>query len=191
MTEYPPENIKHILPREVTVQDFTVEGVILDLGGGGEGVIGRLKGAQVIAVGRDTESLDTAPAGPAKLVADIRSLPFVDNCFPLVTAFLTFMYLLSSDLNAVFAEVYRVLQSGGQLHIWDAVLPPRKREEIEKIAFHLRVKLPGEEVLTGYEVPWPSDGRDLSLYTTLGRCCGFTIGQYRMETGVFSLVLQK
>ena len=35
---------------EVVVEDFEAAGFILDIGGGGEGVIGRLKGEQLIAI---------------------------------------------------------------------------------------------------------------------------------------------
>lgn len=41
---------------------------ILDLGGGGEGVIGLIYGGQVTAIDNRQEELDEAPKGPVKLV---------------------------------------------------------------------------------------------------------------------------
>ena len=40
-----------------------LEGSILDIGGGGEGTIGRLYGTQVIAIDNRQEELDEAPEG--------------------------------------------------------------------------------------------------------------------------------
>ena len=40
----------HYEPVAIEVKDFETEGFVLDVGGGGEGVIGRLKGKDVIAI---------------------------------------------------------------------------------------------------------------------------------------------
>lgn len=51
--DHPLEKRFYYLPHsEVNVPDFPAEGFILDVGGGGEGVIGRVKGGQVVASGR-------------------------------------------------------------------------------------------------------------------------------------------
>lgn len=39
-----------------------LEGAILDVGGGGEGVIGRIYGPRVVAIDNRQEELDEAPA---------------------------------------------------------------------------------------------------------------------------------
>lgn|GEM_PF-1587750 len=58
----------HVIgPQTVRVEDvFGDDERILDLGGGGEGVIGQLRGRQVTAVDIRQEELDEAPAGPTK-----------------------------------------------------------------------------------------------------------------------------
>lgn len=48
----------------------TLTGPILDLGGGGEGIIGRIYGRQATAIDNRQEELDEAPDGPKKLLMD-------------------------------------------------------------------------------------------------------------------------
>ena len=45
------------------ILEHELEGSILDIGGGGEGTIGRLYGTQVIAIDNRQEELDEAPEG--------------------------------------------------------------------------------------------------------------------------------
>ena len=59
---------------------------ILDLGGGGEGVIGLIYGGQVTAIDNRQEELDEAPKGPVKLVMDAAALAFAGGSFQTVTA---------------------------------------------------------------------------------------------------------
>ena len=64
---------------------------ILDLGGGGEGVIGLIYGGQVTAIDNRQEELDEAPKGPVKLVMDAAALAFAGGSFQTVTAFFSRM----------------------------------------------------------------------------------------------------
>ncbi len=102
-----------ILKREIS-------GRILDLGGGGEGVIGRIYGRAVTAIDIRQEELDEAPGNFERLCMDARRLDFPDTSFDAVTAFYFLMYLAPEDRPAVFAEAARVLRPGGRLHVWDA-----------------------------------------------------------------------
>ena len=56
------------------VKDFESEGFVLDIGGGGEGVIGRLKGKDVVAIDIRRDELEEAVEGPLKIVMDARDL---------------------------------------------------------------------------------------------------------------------
>ena len=71
----------------------TLQGKILDIGGGGEGVIGRIYQAQVTAIDNRQEELDEAPDGFRKLLMDARALAFPDASFDHVTAFYALMYM--------------------------------------------------------------------------------------------------
>lgn len=97
----------------------TFTGPILDLGGGGEGIIGRIYHEQVVAIDNQQEELDEAPDGPQKLLMDAASLTFVDGSFQHVTAFFSFMYMSHSVQEQAISEAARVLRPGGSLHIWD------------------------------------------------------------------------
>ena len=62
-------------------------GKILDIGGGGEGVIGRLYTNQVVAIDIRQDELDEAPPGFEKILMDATHLKFSDNSFDHVTSF--------------------------------------------------------------------------------------------------------
>lgn len=110
------EDRLHFFERQrVVVDDFDTAGFILDLGGGGEGIIGRLKGPQVIAVDANRHELDEAPEGPRKIMMDARDLKFLDEAFEVVTSFFTLMYIDTADHQWVFEEAVRVLVPGGRL----------------------------------------------------------------------------
>ena len=97
-----------------------IQGSILDIGGGGEGIIGRLYREQVTAIDKEQEELDEAPDCCSKILMDARSLLFQDNSFDNVTSFYSFMFMLQEDQERVFDEAARVIRAGGYMHIWDA-----------------------------------------------------------------------
>ena len=56
-----------------------LEGAILDVGGGGEGVIGRIYGPRVVAIDNRQEELDEAPGGFEKRLMDADAIPYVQS----------------------------------------------------------------------------------------------------------------
>lgn len=62
------------------VEAFPAEGLILDIGGGGEDVIGGVKGEQVVAINLSRRELAGTPPGPLKLVINI--VPALLKKFP-------------------------------------------------------------------------------------------------------------
>lgn len=95
-------------------------GSILDIGGGGEGIIGRIYGEQVTAIDNRQEELDEAPDGFEKRLMDAAELRFADLSFQHVTSFFTLMFMDEATQRAAIREAARVLRHGGRLHIWDA-----------------------------------------------------------------------
>lgn len=186
------EDRVHVLEKlEVQVDDFECDGFILDIGGGGEGIIGRLKGEKVIAIDYNRAELEEAPSGPLKLVMDAKKLLFVDNTFNTATSFFALMYMDESEHQEVINEVFRVLKPGGRFKIWDVVLPACTDKNKDSISFYIRVKLPGEVIETGYGTTWPRQKQDVSYYAKLAEKAGFGI-LVRKETGPsFFLELQK
>ncbi|NIS79835.1 MAG: methyltransferase domain-containing protein [Anaerolineales bacterium] len=195
MNDYHPEISEDRLfffdKQDVTVDDFHAEGFVLDIGGGGRGVIGRLKGDQVIAIDPSKRELEEAAAGPLKIVMDATDMHFLDNSFGTVTSFFTLMYIEGVDHEKVFREVFRVLGPGGRFLIWDAVFPPRISEEKDVAVFPLNVKLPDGEIDAVYGVLWPEGGRDVSYYARLAEGVGFKIISEMVEGQQLFLELKK
>jgi len=179
--------------QKVRLIDFQTEGWILDLGGGGEGIIGQLKGKQVVAIDPVKNELLEAPDGPLKIVMDARKLEFLDESFNMVTAFFTLMYIPAADHPGVLREAWRVLRPSGKMLIWEAALPTRMDQTNEFVAFYLEIQLPYQEVQTGYGTKWPAVELDKSYYQNLAEQTGFKILQSESQTdrGVFFLELQK
>jgi ubiquinone/menaquinone biosynthesis C-methylase UbiE len=177
-----PSRIHRLEPQEVEVTDFPAAGLILDIGGGGEGIIGRLKGNQVVAIDRLKPELEQAPAGPLKIVMNAGDLQFLDASFATATAFFSLMFMPAAEHSTVLGEAFRVLAPGGRLLIWDIALPPRLDDPRDILLFELTVSLPGAVVETGYGTFWPAVAQDLAYYTRLAVQAGFEVETQR-ETG--------
>lgn len=175
----------------VTVEDFAAEGFILDIGGGGEGVIGQLKGEQVIAIDINKRELEEAPPGPLKIVMDARDLKFLDNTFNTATVFFTFMYIAPSDHQKVFEELQRVLSPGGRLLVWDVVFLEMTDKKMNRALFPFTFILPDREIKTGYGVRRPEGEQGLGHFVELAEKTGFQIISRKEKDQWFFLEVQK
>lgn len=172
---WPPADKIYILDEQaIVLNDINSDGWILDIGGGGEGVIGQLKNDRVIAIDNRRRELEETPAGPLKIVMDARHLVFLDKSFRYVTAFYTFMYMDEKTVSETFTEISRVLQNNGHLLIWDINLPPDRDNNKQLIAFRLKVKLPHEEINTAFGTKWPTIERSPEFYTELAEKVGLS-----------------
>jgi SAM-dependent methyltransferase len=187
-----PEQVFKHEQLDVRLPDFPAKGLILDIGGGGEGVIGQLKGPQVIAVDLIKRELEDAPGSPLlKIVMDARDLKFLDGTFPTVTVFFTFMYISPADHEQVLKEIFRVLRTDGQLLIWDVVFPSAKADPRQLyILYPLRVELPSKVIDTGYGVKF-AEGQGLDHFIEAARRIGFEAVAQNPGKGWFSLELKK
>jgi ubiquinone/menaquinone biosynthesis C-methylase UbiE len=176
---------------EVAVPDFPAEGLILDIGGGGEGVIGQLKGKPVVAIDLSKRELEEAPGEPLiKIVMDARDLKFLDKTFPTATVFFTFMYIAPADHAKVLQEIHRVLRPGGRMLVWDVVFPAKVDPAKPRIMYPLHIKLPGKEINTGYGVKIV-EGQGADHFVELAKAAGFEIVTRKNEAGWFHLELKK
>jgi len=176
---------------EVIVPDFRAEGLILDIGGGGEGVIGQLKGKQVIAIDLSKRELEEAPGKPLlKIVMDARELKFLDKTFDTATVFFTFMYIGPADHTKVLQEIHRVLRPGGRLLIWDVVFPGKADPGKPRVMYPLHIQLPGKEINTGYGVKIV-EGQGADHFLDLAKALGFEVLTRKDEAGWFHIELKK
>ncbi len=187
------DNRTHTFERQhVVVDGLPTSGTILDIGGGGGGIIGLIAGERVIAIDRLKEELEEAPAGPLKIVMDARDLQFLDSTLQTATSFFTLMYMGNEDHQRVFEEVFRVLAPGGRFLIWDTVLPPRTNEDEDVAIFPVTVELAdGETISNNYGVRWPSEGRDAAYYQQLAEAAGFEVLSRRAVDRHVFIELQK
>jgi ubiquinone/menaquinone biosynthesis C-methylase UbiE len=163
----------------------------LDIGGGGEGVIGQLKGKQVVAIDLIKRELEDAPGEPLiKIVMDARDLKFLDGVFPTATVFFTFMYIDPAGHAKVLSEIHRVLAPGGRLFVWDVIFPKKTNPAQLYVMYPLTVKLPAKEIKTGYGVKIVEE-QGMEHFCELARAAGFEIVAQKAEAGWFSLELKK
>ncbi len=186
--------------QEVTVADLAgytsderkVPGYILDIGGGGEGIIGILGGPKVVAIDLSRDELEEAPSGPLKIVMDARDLQFLDDTFGVVTAFFSLMYLKKrSDYEEVLAEIFRVLEPGGTFLIWDVAVPARGDRKKDIFVIPLRVKVKDQVIETGYGHVWPEEKHGLAFYRKLAQAGGFQVVAQRDQGRTLFLQLRK
>jgi len=183
----------HLFPQqEVVLHRLPGQGLILDIGGGGEGIIGLLMGDRVVAVDLSREELENAPPGNIKMVMDARELAFLDNSFHTATSFCTLMYIADQeDQRQVLSEVLRVLKPGGRFLIWDVVVPAEHEEGKTTAVFPMKIALPGDTVRTAYGVAWPQEIHDLDHYVRLAALVGFEVADSGQSGLLFSLELVK
>ena len=176
----------------VVVEDFDAVGHILDIGGGGEGIIGLLKGEQVLAVDIRKGELEEAPDGPLKLVADARELPLLDHAFGTATAFYSLMYLKTrEDLARVLAEAFRVLRPGGRLLLWESTIDRPRETDKDLYVLLFRVFVNEREINTGYGQPWPSEPHDSAFFVALAEQAGFALASKREAGSQFFLEFRR
>ncbi|MCJ7695310.1 MAG: class I SAM-dependent methyltransferase [Anaerolineaceae bacterium] len=158
------------------IPDFKSEGFVLDIGGGGEGVIGRLKGRDVVAIDNYKQELEDSVEGPLKIVMDAKELMFLDETFNTATAFFTMMYIKNTeDQQKVLSEIWRVLKPRGRLHIWDLDLDELPQTDKEFYLVKLRYLVGTFETGTGYGMRWPTEPHSETYYKQLAEKTGFQL----------------
>jgi ubiquinone/menaquinone biosynthesis C-methylase UbiE len=179
------ENQKIIIERDIKGE------WLLDVGGGGEGVIGLCYGDRVTAIDPNKQELVEAPEGPLKIVMDAKELGFLDNTFDAATAFFTMMYIPMTDLERVFSEIYRVLKEGGEFYLWDSVIPKYDDSEKDIYVIMLEIALPGVQVKTGYGTLRKNREQDMNYFIALGKKVGFKVLKTFPEEHLFKVVFKK
>ena len=172
----------------VGVSRIETDGLILDVGGGGEGIIGRLNGKQVVAIDtREGELMETHNEA-LKVVMDAADLKFLPKSFDVCTAFFSLMYIPKSIHQKVFEEVFRVLKDNGRFLIWDARIPENAAGH-KAFIVHLKVKLPNDEVGTAYGAGWQAQSPE--CFKEMARLTGFKVTKESSKNEIFHLEMEK
>ena len=162
-------------------------GSILDVGGGGEGIIGRLYGSSVTIIDHCQEELDEAPCSCPKLLMDAASLAFADASFENVTFFYSLMYMNRPVQSAALSEAVRVLKPGGRLLLWDCEITSAYPEPF---LTELDIRWAQERVCTIYGIVKP-DPQSMEDFLTLCRKNGLTLLKKKNGGGHFYLEFRK
>jgi len=181
----------HVIPT-LTIHLSPIEdpGWILDIGGGGEGVIGQLCGERVISIDRSRQELADAPGAALKIVMDAADLQFLDHCFQTATAFFFFMFTDPQERLGILTEIHRVLKPDGRLLLWDVTIPPYPGGGQDIFVIPLSVHLPdGRQIETGYGCLWEGHAQKLEDFTALALEAGFQVETSEQSGSTFRLVL--
>ena len=132
------------------ILDSIPDGSVIDIGGGGEGIIAQIGNERITAVDKNQSEIDEAkPNAPRAnwILADATALSYSDEYFDNATAFFSGMYMSLETFEKVCRETYRVLKNNGEFWIWDAIISNDK----DLFLIRLHITLPNcKEIKTGY-----------------------------------------
>jgi ubiquinone/menaquinone biosynthesis C-methylase UbiE len=188
-----PETQTHIETPEkkIKLNRLESDGLILDIGGGGEGLVSRIEGDRVCAVDiRMSEIREAQIHGHSSnwIVADGRTLCFDDGVFDIVTLWFSLGYMSDWGIKlAVLEAAHRVLKKNGRLSIMASCIP----ESGTSLVFWATFTLPdGTLSRTGYGVRG-GQNQTLPRILELATDVGFNEHQYEDHGEWFRLVTRK
>lgn len=176
---------------DIEVLEFPSKGWVLDVCGGGEGTIGRMKGSKTISIDLNLSELIKAPDGPLKIQMNAGEMKFLNETFTTAAVFFGFMFIPVKDHQQVLKEIYRVLQHGGKVYVWDGILPTRNGKSQPIVAIGLKIQLNGETIETGYGTHWPPFELNSNYYCTLATGAGFLVEEIWQKKSCFMQVWSK
>ena len=161
--------------QKIVLKHIEAEGLILDIGGGGEGLVSRIEESKVCAVDiRLSEIREAQIHGPPAnwFVGDGQHLCFQEDMFNVVTLWFSLGYMSDWSIKqSVLQEAHRVLSKNGRLSILASRIP----ESCDRFVFWGHFTLPdGNISQTGYGVRGGQD-QTLNRITELVKKLGFNI----------------
>jgi ubiquinone/menaquinone biosynthesis C-methylase UbiE len=177
--------------QKITIEEEIIGKRILDIGGGGEGIMGLCYGDRVIAIDPRKDELEEAPDGPLKIVMDARELSFLKNSFDAVTSFFTLMYINKDDHEKVFKEIYRVLKDNGEFILWDAIIPEYDGSIKDIFVIQLEIDTPIKIIKTGYGISRKDKDQDVEYFISIGENLGFEAIKVQSQDKVFKIIFRK
>lgn len=155
-----------------------LRGTILDIGGGGEGVIGQVYNQQVISIDNRQEELDEAPSNCKKILMDATCLDFQAEYFEHITFFYSLMYMDKAVQKKAICEAIRVLCMGGDIHIWDAKI---NSAYPEPFIVNLDINAAGKQIHTSYGII--KENASQNADTFIGLCLEYGLKLSNNHTG--------
>jgi ubiquinone/menaquinone biosynthesis C-methylase UbiE len=153
-----------------------LEGFVVDIGAGGEGMMAKTCGSETVCLDISKREIDEARSRGAVanwVLCDACSMPFRNGTFDVATFFFSLMYIKTFERkHAVMVEAKRVLKSDGLLYLWDATI----REKPDLYVVFVEANLPDEEkIYTGYGVKGKDKEQTLELVNKLALEAGFKV----------------
>ena len=174
----------------IEMKPLETNGFILDIGGGGEGIIGRLNGNQVVAIDTRLDELQETKSQGLKIVMNATDLKFLPSSFDTATSFFSLMYIKNENHLKVFKEIHKVLKSDGRFHMWDVRIPAKHMDK-KVFVLPLEILLPDSKVETGYGVGWENREQDLEYFKEVAEKADFNIVDEWSRDEIFYLKLTK
>jgi ubiquinone/menaquinone biosynthesis C-methylase UbiE len=139
--------------QKINLQQLSGKGLILDIGGGGEGLVSRIEGDRTCSLDiRMSEIREAQIHGQSSnwFVADGAHLCFSDAVFDIVTLWFSLGYMSNwTTKYTVLEAAHRVLKKNGRLSIMASRIP----ESYERLVFWATFTLPdGTYSKIGYGV---------------------------------------
>jgi len=165
---------------------------ILDIGGGGEGIISKIYKDKVVAIDNRLDELnEIIDTLSLKIVMDATKLDFINKQFERATAFFTFMYMRDLEIKSVISEIYRVLKDNGVFEIWDIEMPSVSTIKEDIFIAQLDIKYEDKSITTGYGVQLKEDQNSRCICDLLVKS-GFIIEQLVLnENSTFYIKVRK
>ncbi|MHA2425249.1 MAG: class I SAM-dependent methyltransferase [Candidatus Thorarchaeota archaeon] len=140
-------------PQKIQLERIEKKGLIIDIGGGGEGLVSRIEGTRVYAVDIQLNEIKEARIHnpPSNwFVADGTTLPFREGMFDVASLWFSLGYMKDWEVKrSVLQEAHRVLKDDGQI----SVKAMKIDCDEEKLVFRVDYSLPdGMLSRTGYGV---------------------------------------
>ncbi len=173
--------------QRVKLEGIPGNGLILDVGAGGECIVSRLAGERVCAVDINIDKIHEAKIYEQDahwFACDGRALCFKEDTFDIATLWYSLGYIRTMTAKQeVFREVYRVLRPDG-LFLLEAI-----RLDCEETGAVIRIDFEfpdGTITRTGYGAACQQD-QTIESVTRSMRLCGFTI-EHSEDRGVLFVI---
>ena len=168
-----------------------LEGFVVDIGAGGEGIIAKTCGRETVCVDISKREIGEARSRGAVanwVLCDACSMPFGNGTFDVATFFFSLMYIKTYEKkHAAMVEAKRVLKSDGLLYLWDASI----REKPDLYVVFVEANLPDEEkIYTGYGVKGKEKEQTLELISKLALEAGFKVTTTESHKNWFTACFQ-